>query len=163
MAISRKTQKDIGTYEAKLMGPFTARQCAILGIGAVPTIFFYFIIYGITNNFFMGAVAIIFMLPAAFIAFGKSLCYGLNPEEYFVEWYFYHVKSPNKRVYKVETVDDKLYNEHIKELKKEKIKQDARKKKQGKRFDEEPVVIPQTGFKKYPHPKKSDPEIKEYS
>ena len=33
MAISRKTQKDIGQYEPKFIGPFTGRQSAAVGIG----------------------------------------------------------------------------------------------------------------------------------
>mgnify|MGYP002857723534 CR=1 FL=1 len=160
MAISRKTQKDVGTYEAKFLGPFTMRQCAILGIGAVPSIFFYAVIYSISKNFYVSILGLIFMLPAAFVAFGKSLCYGLNPEDYFIEWYFYHVKAPNKRVYKTVTVDDKLYDKRIKELKRDKAKQDARRKKLKKKFDEEIIVVPEYGFKKYPH--KKDAEIKEY-
>lgn len=160
MAVTRKTQKDIGTYEAKLIGPFTARQTAILGIGAIPTLISYTILYGITGSPWIAMVSMILMAPFAFVAFGKSFCQGDNPEEFFIEWYYYHVKSPEIRTYEAYTLDDKLYDEHIKELKKERAAQEARKKKAKRKFDEELIEIPQVGFKKYPH--KPDSEIKEF-
>lgn len=161
MAVARKTQKDIGNHEAKFIGPLTIRQTAAIGLGAIPTVFIYFILYNITNSFTVSCAALIFMIPSAFIAFGKDLCYGLNPEDYLIEYYFYHIKSPNRRVYKTVTVDDRLYDAKIKELKKEKAKQDAKKKR--KEAAENEIVIPEKGFKKYPHPKEEDPEIKSFS
>ena len=32
--VSRKTQKDVGKFKAKLAGPFTARQTVFIGMGA---------------------------------------------------------------------------------------------------------------------------------
>ena len=31
--VSRKTQKDVGKFKAKLAGPFTARQTVFIGMG----------------------------------------------------------------------------------------------------------------------------------
>lgn len=163
MAITRKTQKDVGNHEAKFLGPLTIRQTAIIGIFAVPSIITYFIIYGITKDIYMGCVGLIFMIPAAFLAFGKDVCYGMNPEDYLIEWYFYHFKAPGKRVYKTKTVDDDLFNEKIAKLKKEKAKQDAAsKKKKAKIAEEDQIIVPETDFIKYPHPQKEDAEIKSF-
>lgn len=163
MAVTRKTQKDIGNHEAKFLGPLTMRQTAIIGIFAIPSIIAYFIIYGITNDFYISCVGLIFMLPAAFLAFGKDACYGMNPEDYLIEWYFYHFKAPGKRTYKTKTVDDNLFNERVAKLKKEKAKQDnLSKSKKVKIADEDKIVIPETGFVKYPHPQKEDTDIKAF-
>ena len=159
MSVSRKTQKDIGNYEAKFLGPFTTRQAALLGIGMVPTALGYIIIYGITGDKFIGAAALVLIIPFAFLAFGQALCYGMKPEDFLVEYYLYHIKAPAKRKYITVTVDDVLENERIKKLKKEAEAESKGKKK--KKKNEESIEIRKEGeFKKYPH--KPDPEFVEF-
>lgn len=118
MAITRQTQRDIGNYEAKFIGPFTARQAGLLGAGAV--------IVGVISTFLkaLGAetsslfgVVFFVMAPFAFLAFGKKWTYGMNPEDFIKEYYFYHFQAPRVRKYQTETYDDILEIKMIKEQK----------------------------------------------
>ncbi len=119
-AITRKTQKDIGNYEAKFIGPFTSRQTALIGGGLVPAFIAILIARQFTNDIFTYlGIAMVFMAIPAFLAFGSKLCYGMKPEEFLAEWYFYHYKCPKERLYKTQTFDDVLVEQAEEELNKE--------------------------------------------
>lgn len=107
MAVTRKTQKDIGNYEAKLIGPLTSRQCIFLGIGLVPTCVVGYIV-GSTG----ADPATIFLIcafiiaPFVFLSFAHP--YGMKPEVFLKEYYIYHIAAPKKRLYQTITRIDEM-------------------------------------------------------
>ena len=50
MAVTRRTLKDVGSYEAKFIGPFTIRQSVCLGIGVIPAAFVDYLLYNVTRE-----------------------------------------------------------------------------------------------------------------
>ena len=114
-SITRKTQKDIGNYEAKLIGPFTSRQVVCIGIGAVPTAIGIWIArnVGADPMSYLG-IAIVCMAIPCFFAFGQKLCYGMKPENFLADYMHYHQHSAKVRLYKTQTYDDVLYKEEKK-------------------------------------------------
>ena len=114
MAISRNTQKDIGNYEAKLIGPFTTRQCIFVGVGLVPS---FFIGYSLFTTK-MDVITILFVIAiimAPFLFFAFAHPYGMKPETFLREYYIYHILAPAKRLYVRETFDDGLEKEQKKQ------------------------------------------------
>lgn len=155
--ISRRTEKDIGNYEAKLIGPFTARQCIFLAIGAVPTAAACFAIHSVSNDpYAMFGVAVLFMTPAIFFAFGQKICFGMKPEEFLVEYYYYHFKCPRRRLYETKTLDDKFEAERLKEEAKE--QQASGEKKKGKKGKDE-AEKPRSECEQVKFPHKNDPNF----
>lgn len=143
MAVTRKTQKDIGNYEAKLIGPFTTRQCILLGIGAVPTIIACVIINRLSSDPYAMIGGCIFMIIPGFFAFGKNLCYQMNPEDFIAGYYYYHIKCPNRRLYKTKTLDDEIEeNKYKEELKSYNALSKAEKKKTSPPKKEEMTIYP---------------------
>lgn len=148
MAVSRHTEKDIGNYEAKLIGPFTSRQCIFLAIGIVPSVLACFIIHGVTNDpYAMFFVVALLMTPACFFAFGQKICHGMKPENFLVEYYYYHIKCAKKRLYRTETLDDIIETKKQKEL----LRKTTDKKKQ-KELEEQ---FSEGQMKTYPHKENS--------
>lgn len=73
--VSRKTQKDVGKFKAKLVGPFTARQTVFFGIGAVVDVLIYSAMHGAGFDInVIAAVCICVIVP--FVMFGtvKNSC-----------------------------------------------------------------------------------------
>ncbi len=128
--ITRQTQKDIGNYEAKLIGPFTTRQAALIGIGIIPTAIAIMIAraIGVTDIFAMLVIAFTFMAIPGFFAFGKKFCHDMKPENFLVDYYFYHYKSPKERLYKTKTFDDELWNKEHKTVETKSKKSEPTKK-----------------------------------
>ena len=110
MAVSRKTQKDIGKYEAKLMGPFTTRQVICIAIGAVPTVAIDYVLYksGAVDVYTLFGVALLIMIIPCFFGFGQKFCHGQKPEDFIRDYYFYHILAPNVRLHEIESYDDVL-------------------------------------------------------
>ena len=137
MAITKPTPKDVGTYESKLVGPFTQRQVICLSIGAVPAVIIASFLGALgMDGYTIAAVCIIFMIIPGFLAFGSNFCYGMKPEDFIIEYYTYHIKSKNVRLYETNTLDDKLDVIHKKEQKKEAQKlgiEDPNKSKESKK------------------------------
>ena len=134
--VTRKTQKDIGNYQSKLIGPFTTRQTAILGIGIVPTALAIFIAKGLGAGVeTLIVVAMVFAFIPGFLAFGQKFCHDMKPEDFVVNYYYYHYKCPRIRLYKTKTLDDILWEkEHRSEMmadtsKKSKAASSVKKKK----------------------------------
>ena len=116
-SITRKTPKDIGNYESKLIGPFTSRQAVFIGIGMVPTVLAIMIAksFGVDPFTYLG-IAMVFMVIPCFFAFGQKFCYGMKPEEFLADYMHYHVNSAKERLYKTKTYDDVIAEEEQKKL-----------------------------------------------
>lgn len=133
MAITRITQKDIGNYESKLLGPLTTRQTIIMAVGVVPTMFIDYAIYNMgVDMYTLFGITMVLMIIPTFIAFGKSLTYGMNPEDFLKEYYQYHILPPKVRLYKTETLDDVLEKKAKKEAQKSEEVNGSNKKKKDK-------------------------------
>ncbi len=128
MAVSRPTPKDIGNYEAKLIGPFTQRQTVCLAIGIVPSVIVAFALkaIGMDPYLIVGFVIAIMAIPC-FLAFGQKFTYGMKPEDFVISYYQYNILSSRIRLYKTVTMDDKLEEE--KRLAEEKLQKKRGKKK----------------------------------
>lgn len=112
MAISRHTQKDIGNYEAKLIGPFTTRQIIFLAIGLVPTFLVDYVLYTLgVDTYTIFGITLVIMIVPCFFAFGSKLTYDMKPEDFLKDYYTYHILAPRIRKYQTETLDDVLDKE----------------------------------------------------
>jgi len=138
MAVTKPTPKDVGSYEAKLLGPFTQRQTICLAIGIIPCVLVSAILNAVgVDGYAIAAVCIFIMVLPCFFAFGSKICYGTRPEDFVIEYYRYHIKSRSVRLYETNTLDDKLdvvkQKEQIKEQKRLGIEEEPKaefKKKQ---------------------------------
>lgn len=149
MAVSRRTQRDIGNYEAKLIGPFTTRQIVFLAVGMVPAFFIDYILYTLSVDIYsIFAVTFLIMAVPGFFAFGSSLTYDMKPELFLKDYYLYHILAPKKRLYKTETLDDILEREENK------------KQKADKKQTKTPELKTFGKMKIYPH--KPDETLKEF-
>lgn len=103
MAVTRKTQKDIGQYEPKFIGPFTLRQSISLGLGAA--LCFVVCTSSISSNGIdaTSLFTICFTIMIPFFIFGWVKPYGLRIEDFIKECYVYHYLSPHIRPYETET------------------------------------------------------------
>ena len=145
MAISRRTQKDVGSFEPKFIGPFTTRQTIFVGIAAV----ICYIVHAVIEPFdsdLTTQMIIMVIFAAPFLAIGFVKPYGMKCEDFLIMYWFYHYKAPAQRKYVTETdVDIIILNEKKSDEKLEE-KPDDKSKKRGK---EEPKH-------------KKDKQIKEY-
>jgi hypothetical protein len=108
MAVSRRTQKDIGNYEPKFIGPFTTRMAIFTAAGVVIGGGLGLILQG-TGLFDTMTVAILVLIIAiGFAIFGKAKPYDMHMEDYLKQMYQYRVQSPAKRYYKTETLVETL-------------------------------------------------------
>lgn len=148
MAVHRKTQKSIGNYDAKFLGPFTARQSLWMGIGLVPSVFIGYNEYlvGLDLGIILITVAVIMAVPL-FMAFGEKVTYGMKPEDFARQYYRYRILAPKVRVSKTETYDDVIYEKKQKE---EAAATESGTKKTSK-SKETNVVRTKNGFKEYAH------------
>ena len=107
MAVHRKTQKSLGNYDAKFLGPFTMRQSIWLGIGIAPSVLIGFNEYkaGLDVGIIFVTVVIIMAIPL-FLGFGEKITYGMKPEDFARQYYVYRILAPKVRKYATETYDD---------------------------------------------------------
>ena len=114
MAVTRPTPKDIGSYEAKLIGPFTQRQVVCLGAGIIPSVIACWALKVIgVDAYLMIVVVVTIMLIPCILAFGKKFTYGQNPEDFFKDYLYYHVKCSQVRLFEVESFDDVVYQKPL--------------------------------------------------
>lgn len=112
MAISRKTQKDIGQYEPKFIGPFTGRQSAAVGIGGALCFATCYVLKQMNlDAMTMFMICALIVIP--FFVFGWVKPYGLKVEDFIKEYYHYHYISPHIRPYETVTGLDTLSLIHI--------------------------------------------------
>lgn len=123
--VSRHTQKDVGKFESKLIGPFTTRQTIFVGAAAVVDLLLYNIlgVFGLDQASRIGVCAII-SIPL--IACGYVKPYGMKMEEFIYQYYIYKICAPPIRKYETHTwLDD--YKEELSP--KEQKEQEKKKKK----------------------------------
>ena len=107
MALSRKTQKDVGKYQAKLVGPFTVRQSIFVGIAAVIAM----ILWNMSDMFQMSMdskIMTILVVAAPIALLGFLNPYGMTCLEFIKQYYEYHILSSKKRIYQTITDDEKI-------------------------------------------------------
>lgn len=168
MAVTRRTLKDVGSYEAKFIGPFTIRQSVCLGIGVIPAAFVDYLLYNVTREAsLLFVVTVIIMAPAIFMAFGSKVCHDMKPEDFVRDYIKYKIMAPPIRLYETRTRDDEIWEEELKRRKKEDpeafeeeeqiVEADEKgKKKKGKKgkkseTSESSYKVGNRTFKKYPH------------
>ena len=126
--VSRKTQKDVGNFKAKLVGPLTARQVAFVGIGAVIDVLVSSAMHGVGFDINMiAAVCICIIIP--FVLFGTVNPYGMTCEKFLYQFYIYHIAAPPVRKYCTHTALDDIETEISPEDRK---KMESKKKKMSK-------------------------------
>ena len=164
MAISKPTPKDIGTYESKLIGPFTQRQSVCIAAGLIPSFIIGSFLNGLGfDGYVIACSIIVIMIIPCFLAFGSVLCHGMKPEDFVLEYYYYHIKSKNVRLYETETLDDKIDIVRKKEQEEEAKKlgiEDESKKNGSKKSSKEKVT--KTRFKDSRFTPYAHKESKEY-
>lgn len=114
MAISRKTQKDVGRYQAKLVGPFTVRQSIFVGIAAVVSI----MLWNLSDIFQLSMenkVMTILIVAAPIALLGFLNPYGMTCIEFVKQYYEYHILSSKRRIYQTTTDDEMLVTEQEKQ------------------------------------------------
>lgn len=96
--------KDVGSYDAKFIGPFTMRQTVCIVIAA-PICWF---IYKITSPVVSGDVAGFFMAIPAAIAwmFGWLRPYGMRTEKFVQSVFITMMLAPANRKYKTKDAYD---------------------------------------------------------
>ena len=129
MAISRKTQKDVGRYQAKLVGPFTVKQSIFVGIAALVAMIVYKICdaIGVSSQEKI-TITLIVCIPIVLLGFLNP--YGMSCMEFIRQYYEYHIRSSKIRPY-VTVTEDELLQITEKNKPDEKGKKKPAKKKQG--------------------------------
>lgn len=105
MAVSRKTQKDVGKYQAKLVGPFSVRQTIFVGIASVAAILLWNI-FDALHMSMENKVATILIVAAPIALLGFLNPYGMTCLEFIKQYYEYHILSSRKRIYQTTTDDE---------------------------------------------------------
>ena len=134
MAISRKTQKDVGKYKTKFIGPFTSRQCLFIGIGGVCSLFAGVPLELVGTDFITIAI-VCFIIVIPFYLLGNADVYGLTMEQFLISYYNYHLTRPKIRLYQTENTLDFIKDELTEE---EKMKELERKKNKEKKHVADP-------------------------
>lgn len=161
MAVMRTTLKDVGSYEAKLLGPFTTRQSICLGAGAIPSVALDYIAYNITSDAtLLFVITMVIMAPFIFLGFGSKFCHDMKPEDFVRDYIKYKVMAPPVRLYASETYYDKFEKEYDKAHKDElngtsdETEFDGKKKSKSKSKESESTFTVGTRkFTKYTHKK----------
>ncbi len=112
--------KDVGSYEPKLIGPFTIRQSICLVIGAPISIGIYK--YGAQ---FLPADAVSFLtfFPAVLVwLFGWTKPYGMPPERFLKSILVNMVLAPGNRIHQTDFLPDQSFAETEKAAEKKKAK-----------------------------------------
>lgn len=128
MAISRKTQKDVGKYQAKLVGPFTVRQSIFVGIAAVLSI----ILWNISDVFQMSMedkIVIMLVVAAPVALLGFLTPYGMTCLEFIKQYYEYHILSGKTRIYQTVTDDEKIITQQERQAQSNNNKKNKSQKK----------------------------------
>lgn len=104
--IEIKIPKEVTKYEAKLVGPFTARQCVALLIFVPLIAFCYINLSKVVNS----TVALYVCVPIGGVGavFGWIKPYGLTVEKYLKSMFINSFIAPSVRLYKTENYYDIL-------------------------------------------------------
>lgn len=115
MAISRKTQKDVGKYQAKLAGPFTVRQAIYVGIAALIAIILWNTLE-VMQLPLEDKVFVILVVAAPVALLGFLNPYGMTCLEFIKQYYEYHILSSKVRIYRTVTDDENIVTQQEKEI-----------------------------------------------
>lgn len=122
--IEIKIPKEVTKYEAKLVGPFTARQCVALLIFVPMIAFCYINLSKVMNS--TAALYICAPIGGLGALFGWIKPYGLPFEKYLKSMFISSFLAPKVRVYKTENYYDILTKEAKKLSPEEEFVLDAR-------------------------------------
>ena len=128
MAISRKTQKDVGKYQAKLVGPFTVRQTIYVGIAALIAIILWNSLEAMQLSMEDKVFAVL-IVAAPVALFGFLNPYGMTCLEFVKQYYEYHILSSKVRIYKTVTDDENIVTQQEKEIQNSNNKKSKSQKK----------------------------------
>lgn len=104
--VTRHTQKDVGHFESKLIGPFTTRQTIFVGIAIVVDVLVYNIIKGLGLDV-ANTIAVCGIIDVPFIACAYIKPYGMKMEEFLEQFYIYKICAPSIRYTETHTwLDD---------------------------------------------------------
>ncbi len=141
MAVTRKTQKDVGHYQAKLIGPFTVRQAIYIGIGAAISVVLWKIMSGFgMQKMDMLIVVAIVMAPCALLGFANP--FGMTCLEFIKQYYEYHILGAKERIYEIQPYETE-------EQKKKRLEEEKKNKSKSKKKDVKPVHKKVKGFDEY--------------
>lgn len=139
--IEIRVNKDVGSYEAKLIGPFTARQTVCVCIAAP----FCWFIYHIASPVVSSDVAGFFMaLPAAVAwLFGWTKPYGMRAEKFLQSVWVNMVLAPTHRKYKTVNIHEQMFAavENIPDPVKAVKRRDHIKKKKSEHYKVSPEAV----------------------
>lgn len=140
MTVQRKTQKDVGKFEHKFVGPFTTTQCIFAGIGIVLGVTIKFLLDGLGIDNAVSIMAAILFSAFGFVV-GTKKIQGMSMLEYLKVYRDTCVNNPKKRLYKTVT-DIDAYVELEKKKKEKEALQSGKKKPEVKKTHK--------SFKEYP-------------
>lgn len=113
MAISRKTQKDVGKYQAKLIGPLTVRNAIFVGIAVVVAVIIWNL-GDVMQIAMTDKIAIILVISTPITMLGIVSPYGMTCIEFIKQYYEYHILSSNQRIYVTVTDDERMMEQQAK-------------------------------------------------
>jgi len=137
--VMRKTQKDVGNFESKLVGPFTARQFIFIGIGTALDVLIYMFLSAL-NMDINSIIPFCFFAMVPFIALAYIKPYGMKFEEFVYEYYIYHIVAPPVRRYETHTALDD-YKENLSPKEKKEREKFEKKMKTHKECKEYPSYL----------------------
>lgn len=152
MAISRRTQKDVGNFEPKFIGPFTTRQTVFVGIAAAVCYITHAVARAIGFDL-MTQMVMMIILAGPVILIGFSRPYGMKCEDFLIMYWFYHIKAPAVRKY-VTVTDVDIIIENERKKKNSEMEKDGSKDDKGKNKKKTASEPPRH---------KKDKQIKEYA
>jgi len=132
MALSRKTQKDVGKYQAKLVGPFTLRQTVYVGIASVLAMLIWNIA-GANGADMETKLFIVIMLSGPIALLGFLNPYGMTCLEFVKQYYEYHILSSKVRIYQTVTDDENMEIPEEKDVQAGIDEQQKKEKNKGKK------------------------------
>ena len=118
MSIEIHINKDVGSFEPKLIGPLTSRQTVCVAIGAP----FAWLLYKVASPILTPDVATYLLaIPAIFVfAFGWLKPYGMRLEKFIQSVFINMFLAPVNRKYKTVNIHEKAFailERHAKEQK----------------------------------------------
>lgn len=133
MSIEIHINKDVGSYDAKLIGPFTARQSICIAVAAPIC---WLIYKSLSPVITPDAAGFVTAIPAAVAwAFGWLKPYGMRTEKFVQSVFINMVLAPTHRKYKTVNAHENALNileRHAKALEAQQTDPKATKKTQKK-------------------------------
>ncbi len=155
MPIEIKVTKEIGNYEPKFIGPFTARQFLVFGIAGVCAVFLYKSARTIAPKSIAGYIC---LLPAAVALLFNWKPYGMKFEKFVQSIFVNMFLAPMHRRYRTEnTMEETITKLAEAELAREAAANEPRKKERFKPPWKKAVGNNSTASEEKKSPSKSKP------